>query len=191
MVGTYLQGTVNGMNIIHNTTLRPNVSIYFITKQYCTISGDITVRMTGWASHNVSYYQVDNAKCNIIYIDGKPTDGYRLEQSDIVSKFGAETINTSKVNIIKSLVNMDILLSYTNGMPYGQKDEIDISKLICAYRLSERFSTLAYYADDSTGYFSLGTANIEINNSKITISGEYNTHGLLRRVFIKHMLEIK
>lgn len=170
MIGDYLIGIVNGLNIIHNNTLKPNVTITFIDKKFCTLNGDITVDLTNCSKNNVKFIQYDTANSFINYINGTPSDGYR--QTTFKSNKGG-TVNGS-INSYGKVSFFSLDIKYSTPLSYGEADEIDISNYIENYKISTAFYTNAYYGSTSTE-LSVGLAIITISNGKIKIEHHNET----------------
>lgn len=186
MKSEYLQGIVNGMNIIHNTTLKPNVNINFINQKYCTILGNITFVMSYWSKNNVTLKLFDNAKCKMNFIDGNPSDNYRLTQSQLTSSYGG-TINTSNnITVSGDIVWVDLNITYEgSGMPYGNTDTINFNDLIVGYRIKFSGYVMATYTDNELSTFTNGLALAYIENGNLKITHAYTTSLNLKRIHIQ------
>lgn len=186
MAGTYLQGIVNGMNIIHNTTLKSNVDIKFIDQQYCTILGDITFLMTGWSNHNVTLTLFDNAKCRMIFIDGAPSDNYRLTQNQLTSSYGGTITTNNNITVDGEHVWVDLNVAYSGaGMPQGTTDSINLNDLIEGYRIKFNGYVPAIYAETEQSNWSNGLALAYIEGGNLKIEHAYTSTLNLKRVHIQ------
>lgn len=170
MSGDYLIGIVNGLNIIHNTVLKPNVNITFIDKKFCTLNGNITVDLTNCSKNNVSFTQFDTANCFINYINGAPSDGYR--QNTFVSAKGGTV--RGLINTYGKITFLQLDIKYSTPLPYGEFDTINISSYIESYKLSKSFYTEGYYGNTSTD-LSTGLALITVSNNQIKIEHHNET----------------
>ena len=150
----YFGGIIDGLSVIHNTTLKPNVNVQYIDKQYCTLLGNVTFNMKGWNDNGVTLKLFDNAKSNILFIDGQPSDNYRLVQDQLKSSYGGTIISDYGVTVSGDMVWLNINVLYPGaGMPYGTKDTINTSALIEGYRMRCSTYVPAAYTDSSQSTF--------------------------------------
>lgn len=171
MAGEYLIGIVNGLNIIHNTVLKPNVNITFIDKKFCTLNGSITVDLTNCSKNNVTFTQFDTANCFINYINGTPIDGYR--QTTFVSTNGG--VVNGVINCYGKITFVRLNIKYSEPLSYGNYDIIDISNYIENYKIGTNFYANSYYGDDPE-HLTTGFALVSINNDgKIKIEHHNET----------------
>lgn len=170
MAGDYLIGIVNGLNIIHNTVLKPSVNITFINKQFCTLNGNITVDLTNCSKNNVTFTQFDTANCFINYINGSPVDGYR--QKSFVSAKGGRV--NGLINVYGKITFVQLDIKYSTPLHFGEVDTIDISAYIESYKLSQSFYADCYYSNTPTD-LKTGLALITVNNNQIKIEHHNDT----------------
>lgn len=181
MLGDYLIGIVNGLNIIHNNVLKPNVNITFINKKFCTLNGNITVDLTNCAENNVTFTQFDNANCFINYINGSPTDGYR--QKTFVSSKGGNV--SGLINAYGKITFISLDIKYSTPLSYGNYDTIDISSYIENYKLASSFYANSYYGNTSDE-LSSGLALITVSDGKIKIEHHNDT---VKNIYEVHINE--
>lgn len=178
MAGDYLIGTVNGLNIIHNTILKPNVNITFIDKKFCTLNGSITIDLTNCSKNGVTFTQFDTANCFINYINGSPSDGYR--QNTFVSTKGGKVHGL--INSYGKITFIQLDIKYPTPLSYGNSDTIDISTYIENYKLASSFYATSYYGNTSEeltvglALVTVGGGQIKIEHHNETVKNIYEVH---------------
>lgn len=172
----YLNGIIEGTTVIHNTVLFKNVNIQFINQKHCTILGNITFKMSNWEKNNIALTLYDNAKCNIQFIDGMPSDKFMLNQSDLTSTQGGTITSEYGVSVDSKQIWIDINIVYPGaGLPNANTDIINLGDLIEAYRAKYSGFLPAMYRSSASSEFTPGLAKVYVQDGNLKITPTFTT----------------